>query len=251
MKIDLYSAAGAKTGTTALPDIVFAADVNHGLIHQAVVRQQSNRRTAVAHVKTRGEVQGSTRKLFQQKGTGRARRGSVRSPVLRGGGKAFGPRNKANYVKDMPKKMRRRALISCLSAQASNGVMIALENYTDKAKTKEFLTLLAKLPVDIGRRILFVSPSKLVSLQLASRNVPGVKVITVDYLNPEDILNAKHIVFLTEAIAKTVELYASDIQESVAPKATKEPAVKKETTPAPKKAPAKKAPAKKTTTSKA
>src|SRR3990167_1904920 len=111
MKIDVYSATGAKKGSLDLPATLFEAAINQGLMHQAVVMQQSNRRRPIAHAKNRGEVIGSTKKMFAQKGTGRARRGPLRSPLLRGGGKAFGPRSNRNYHKDMPKTMRRGAVV--------------------------------------------------------------------------------------------------------------------------------------------
>lgn len=234
MNIDVYSTSGTKKGTKSLPAELFGVDVNEGLIHQALVRQQNNRRASTAHVKTRGEVQGSTRKLFQQKGTGRARRGSVRSPVLRGGGKAFGPRNKANYVTDMPKKMRRKALACCLSMQAKAGIIFGIENFSNEHKTKQFIALLQKLPVELGRRITIVVPAKHEALQLAARNVPRVRVIIADYLNPEDILQARHLIFVSDAIDRAVELFV-DSQESSA----KSQAPKAEPKTEAKKAPAK------------
>lgn len=211
MTIDVYTATGTKKGTANLPKALFEAPINEGLMHQAVVRSQSNRRQAVAHVKTRGEVQGSTRKLFRQKGTGRARRGSVRAPLLRGGGKAFGARNNASYEKDMPKKMRRSALFSSLSAQAKHGNIIGLENYPETIKTKDMVKLIDKLPVDLGRRILFVLPEKHQALELSARNVPGVKTISAQYLNPEDVLTARHIVFLVDALKKAEEVFGGAV----------------------------------------
>src|SRR5579864_8288248 len=109
MKVDVYTSTGTKSGSVDLPEQLFGVPVNRGLMHLALMRQQSNRRHPIAHVKNRGEVFGSTKKMYQQKGTGRARRGASRSPLLRGGGKTFGPRNDANFQKDMPKKMRRAA----------------------------------------------------------------------------------------------------------------------------------------------
>ena len=207
MTIDVYTSTGSKKGTATLPKAMFEASVNEGLMHQAVVRQQSNARTTVAHVKSRGEVRGSTRKLFRQKGTGRARRGSVRSPLLRGGAKAFGPRNVANYVKDMPKKMRRAALFSCLSAQANNNAIIGLEKYEGDAKTKTMNELLKKLPVELGRKILIVMPERNEAASFSARNIPNVKVVTAAYLNPVDVLGAKHIIFLVDAIKKAEEVF--------------------------------------------
>lgn len=201
MKLSIYSATGALKQSMDLPSSLFGAEVNKGLMHLALVRQQSNRRTPVAHVRHRGEVAGSTRKLYQQKGTGRARRGAIRSPLMRGGGKSFGPRSNANFVKDMPQKMRRAALISCLSFRAKEeGCILGLENYPDDVKTKALMTLLKKMPLQIGRRIVIVLPGRHRGLELSARNIPRVKTLFANYLNPEDVLGAKHIIFLVDAL---------------------------------------------------
>ncbi len=207
MTIDVYSSVGEKSGSLELPPALFAAPINKGLMHLALVRQLSNRRMPIAHVKTRGEIVGSTKKLFQQKGTGRARRGPVRSPLLKGGGKTFGPRNNANYVKEMPKKMRRNALFSCLSHAALTGSILALENYPEEMKTKAFTTLLKKLPVELGRRILVVLPAHHRGLELSARNIPRVKTLLAPYLNPQDVLQSRHIIFLVDAIKVAEETF--------------------------------------------
>ncbi len=207
MTIDVYSSTGTKKGTATLPKTLFEAPINEGLMHQFLVLQQANRRNAIAHTKERGDVQGSTRKLFAQKGTGRARRGSVRSPVLRGGNKAFGPKKNQNFSKNMPKGMRRRALLSCLSLQAKEGKILGLENYPEEIKTKTMNALLTKLPVDIGRKILFVTADGHDSLTLSLRNIPNVKSVRAAYLNPEDILGSKHIVFLVDGLKQAEEVF--------------------------------------------
>ena len=242
MTIDVYSATGKKSGSIELPPAIFGVAVNKGLMHLALLRQQSNRRRAIAHVKTRGEVVGSTKKLFQQKGTGRARRGPVRSPLLKGGGKTFGPRNNANFTKDMPKKMRRAALFSCLSDAASrSGCLLALEAYPDDTKTKNFFSLLKALPLEIGRRIVIVLPSHHEGLERSARNIPRVKTLLAAYLNPEDIITARHIIFVADAISVANDTF---VKKGAEPPETEEmPApAKKELAKQPK---AKKAPAKK------
>jgi large subunit ribosomal protein L4 len=231
MTIDLYTATGTKKGSIELPESVFAGPVRHGLMHQAVVLQQSNRRVAIANAKRRGEVQGSTRKLYMQKHTGRARRGAVRSPLLRGGGKSFGPRSEQNFSKNMPRAMRKAALRSCLSWQAKRGIILALENYPEEIKTKTCMTLLSKLPVENGRRTLFVMATPHTSLMRSSRNIPGVKTVTAAYLNPEDVIAARHIVFLADAIDATAAMFTKKTQNTVnAPQKTESP--KKTKTPA-------------------
>ena len=188
---------------------MFEVPVNKGLMHLALIRQQSNRRHSIAHVKHRGEVVGSTKKMFQQKGTGRARRGPGRSPLLKGGGKAFGPRNESNFVKDMPKKMRRAALFSCLSLKASEGAIIGLESYPDDVKTKSFMALIKKLPVEFGRRITLVLPGHHRGLELSARNVPRVKTLLAGYLNPEDVLGSQKIVFVADSIKVAEKMFLS------------------------------------------
>lgn len=208
MKVDLYSATGDKKGSLELPAVMFEAPINRGLMHLALVRQHSNARRAVAHAKSRGEVRGSTRKLFQQKGTGNARRGSVRSPLLKGGGKAFGPKSRANYVKDMPQKMRRAALFSCLSLRAKDGIIVGLESYPDEVKTKTFASLCKKMALPVGRKIIVVHPGEHRGLSLSARNVKGMKTLPAAYLNPRDILEAYKIVFLADAVEAAEKVFA-------------------------------------------
>lgn len=242
MSITIFTATGTKKGTMDLPS-VFTGKINHALMHQALVMQQSNRRTNIAHVKTRGEVVGSTKKLFQQKGTGRARRGPGRSPILRGGGKTFGPRNDRNFIKDMPKAMRRAAIASCLAWQAKREKIIGLENFGDAIKTKTFVDLLKKLPVELGRRIVVVLPGSHEGLEKSARNVVGVKTLHYNYLNIEDLSGARYIIFLTEAINKVQEVLTREnevkdvkevddsepkkVKKAAAPKAKAKPKSKK------------------------
>jgi large subunit ribosomal protein L4 len=221
MRVDLFTSAGTKKGTLELPEALFGGKINAGLMHLAVVRQQANRRRPIAHVKTRGEVRGSTRKLFQQKGTGRARRGPIRSPLLRGGGRAFGPRNERNFRKDMPKSMRRSALLSALAHAARMGKIVALEKYEGDAKTKSVVTLLSKLPITSGRRVLVVLPCHEVSLERGARNVPRVKTLLAPYLNPEDLLGSHHIVFLVDAIKVAEDTFAKSTTKTKSTKSSK------------------------------
>lgn len=207
MNIDVYSATGQKKEQLTLPESLFGQDVNFGLMHQAVVRQQSGRRQSPAHVLTRSEVSGSTKKLFEQKHTGRARRGDIRSPSLRGGSKAFGPRNVKNYEKDMPKKMRHAALRSCLSLQAEKGIVTALEGYGDTVKTKSLVTLLGKMSIKNIRNVLIVSKGVYTPLVLSARNVQGVTVVPASYLNPEAVLHARHLIFLKDAIDEADRIF--------------------------------------------
>ncbi len=231
MTIDVFTKTGTKSGTMSLPETLFAAPIHHGLIQQAVLLQQGNAKQNVAHVKTRSEVRGSTRKLYMQKHTGRARRGSVRSPVLRGGGKAFGPRNLRTFEREMPKAMRHAALRACLTLQANKKIIMGLEGFNDDIKTKAAHTMLEKMSVNIGRPVLIVTSEKNASLTKSTRNIPGVKTLLASYLNPIDVLGAHHIIFVTGAVERAVEVFAkkSVLAEDgePKPKAAKKPAAKK------------------------
>ncbi|MDD4319148.1 MAG: 50S ribosomal protein L4 [Candidatus Peribacteraceae bacterium] len=258
MTIDLYTATGSKTGTLELPKELFEARINRGLIHQAVIMQQSNRRQPIARAKSRGEVVGSTHKIYAQKHTGRARHGAVRSPTMRGGGKAFGPKNDRNFSKDMPKAMRHAALAACLSLQAKEGKIVGLESYPETIKTKAFHALLQKLPVDIGRRIVIVLPENHKGLTLSCRNVPNVKTLLASYLNPEDVMGARHLIFLNGSIEKAMSVFAKqpskikvkDTVEVAVKKPTLRSKTAKKTTAATTVKTAKKAPSKKSSSSK-
>ncbi len=241
MTIDVYSATGQKGEKLTLPESLFGQDVNFGLMHQAVVRQQSGRRQSPAHVLTRSEVSGSTKKLFEQKHTGRARRGDVRSPSLRGGSKAFGPRNVKNYEKDMPKKMRHAALRSCLSLQAEKGIVTALESYGDVVKTKSLVTLLGKMSITNVRNVLIVSKGVHKPLVLSARNVQGVTVVPASYLNPEAVLHARHLIFLKDAIEEADAMFGKKHKEAYTGKTAESAGLKSE-------APKKKASTEKKTT---
>ncbi len=231
MTIDVFSPTGTKVKSMELPASLFEATQNWGLMHQAVVMQQANRRQSGAHVKTQSEVQGSTRKIKPQKHTGGARHGAIRNPLMRGGGKIFGPRNIMNYTKDMPKKMRHAALRSSLSVMAAKGAVLAIESFPDTINTKSFATLIKALPVDYGRNILVVSPATHKALLLSARNVKAVHTVRAAYLNAEEILNARHIIFLVDAIDEADKLFGK--KETVANTTKKEPVVKVKKSPKP------------------
>ena len=199
MKVDLYTASGTKNGSIDLSKDIFGAKVNKDLMHRAVVMRLANARRPIAHTKTRGEVAYSTRKIFRQKGTGNARRGARSTNLLRGGGVTHGPRNTATFNKMMPKKERRAALFSSLSAKIVDKAIFGLDGFGAKApKTKDFVALLGKLPV--GKKYLFVLPAKDEVFVKSARNVPGVKVITAPYLNPYDVLHADQICIFKDAV---------------------------------------------------
>lgn len=206
MKVDLYKQSGEKSGTLDLPKEIFEIPFNEELIHQALVRQLANKRVAIAHTKTRAEVRGGGRKPFRQKGTGNARQGTIRSPLMKGGGIVFGPRNNRNFSKDMPKKQRRKALFSALSEKARNNEIIGLEAYEAKeAKTKDFAEMLKKLPIE--RNALVVIPEKNTVIQKSSSNLANAKTILASYLNIHDLQKYKKVVFLKDSVAKLEEVF--------------------------------------------
>ncbi len=206
MKLDLYQQSGEKKGTVDASDKLFAVPVNDELMRLALTRQLANSRQGGAHTKTRGEIKGGGKKPWRQKGTGRARFGSSRNPVWRGGGVAFGPRNVRNYEKLMPKKARRAALFSALSQKAGDMAVFALDKFEVKEpKTKEFTAMLSKLPVE--RSLLVVISEKDLNLTKSASNLPNVKTILVDYLNLHDLLKYEKVCFLESALKRAEELF--------------------------------------------
>lgn len=212
MKIDLYSQTGEKKGQIDLNPNIFGVKINEGLIHQALIRQLANNRKPIAHTKLRNEVRGGGRKPYRQKGTGRARHGSIRSPIFRGGGVTFGPRNIRNFKKDMPKKQRRKALFAALSAKVKENQVIALEKYDSQAyKTKKIIELLNKLPIE--KNVLIVTPEKNIYFEKSSNNIPYIKTLLVNYLNIADILKFEKILFLKESLGKLEEIFLKKEEE--------------------------------------
>ncbi len=206
MKFDLYDKTGTKKGDVNASAEIFEAKINPDLMHRAVVLRLANRRTNLAHVQTRGEVNGTTAKAFRQKGTGRARRGAKTTTLLRGGGASHGPRNIQNFSKAMPKKERRAALFSSLSLKAKEKSVFALEELGLKEpKTKTFVELLAKLPE--GKKYLFVLPERNDVFRKSMANIPNTKTILASYLNPFDALWAEKICFVADALKKTEETF--------------------------------------------
>lgn len=206
MNIVLYSQTGEKVKDIGVSDELFDAEVNEGLMHQALVRQHANARVSLAHTLTKGETRGGGAKPYRQKGTGRARQGSVRNPHYKGGGVAMGPRNVRNFEKDMPKKQRRKALFSALTLKAKDGNISALNKYeTKEIKTKNFVEMLNKLPG--ARSTLVVLDAKNEVLQKSASNIPNVKTLLVNYLNMADLLKYEKVIFLESALKKAEEIF--------------------------------------------
>jgi len=208
MKAVVYTQAGEKKGDVELNDAMFAVEPNIGLIHMASVRQLAHARQGGAQVKTRAMVRGGGRKPFKQKGTGRARQGTIRAPQMRGGGSVFGPTGRETYDQKMPKKMRRLALFSSLSIRARENQVAVLESFELKSpSTKAFVSLLAK--VGITRKIIVVAPEKNFVLEKSISNISGVKFLTSGYLNTVDIMKSDLVLFLDAGLKKAEEIFIS------------------------------------------
>jgi large subunit ribosomal protein L4 len=181
-----------------LEDRVFALPFNEAVVHQAMVRQLANGRQGTADTKTRGEVSGSKRKVYRQKHTGRARRGSLRSPLLRGGGVAFGPHPRG-YEQRMPRKMRRLAIKCLLSAKAAAGEMVVVDQLRLKdSKTAEIAQILKAL--EVTGSALVVTPKPEAALIQAARNLPRTKTSPAALLNVVDLLSHKFLVITVDGV---------------------------------------------------
>ncbi|KKR07787.1 MAG: 50S ribosomal protein L4, large subunit ribosomal protein L4 [Candidatus Peregrinibacteria bacterium GW2011_GWE2_39_6] len=206
MKAPVYNQKGEKIEDFTLNPALFENEINEGLIHEYLILQQSNLRQPIAHTKRRGEIRGGGRKPHRQKGTGRARLGSIRTNQQRGGGSTFGPRNTRNFTISMPKQQRRKALFSLLSSKAKNNQVIILDSYqADKIQTKLFDQVLKQLP--IKRNTLIVISEKNDLIQKSTRNLSEAKTILANYLNPKDLLKYHSLLFFKDALNKTEEIF--------------------------------------------
>lgn len=192
-KVKVYNMEGKKVSERELAPELFGVEVNEGLVHFAAEAQSANARTASAHTKTRGEVSGTGKKPWKQKGTGRARHGSRRSPIWVGGGITFGPRSDRNFSKKINKKSKKAALAMVLTDKAKHEGLLALDEMKNEdGKTKVMAELLSKLPV--GRRTLLVLEASNPAAIRASRNLQNLKTVTVNSLSLLDILKADTVV---------------------------------------------------------
>ncbi|MCX6822684.1 MAG: 50S ribosomal protein L4 [candidate division SR1 bacterium] len=201
--IDIYDINGKKVSTFALDETLFSdAIVNTDLIHEYYLLQASNARINIAKVKGRGEVAGSGRKIYKQKGTGNARAGDKNSPIRRGGGVAFGPRGERNFTKVMTKKARKIALQGLLTLKAQQNELMGVQKIGfTTPKTKPAAELLQKLGLQ-SQKVLFVMSDNDENLKKSFRNLEGVKYLSVDYLNPFDLMHADKVLFTEASLAK-------------------------------------------------
>ncbi|MGD2184640.1 MAG: 50S ribosomal protein L4 [Desulfobacterales bacterium] len=199
--VDVKNIKGKKVTTIDLVEDIFNVPVKSSVLHEVVTMQLANRRAGTASVRHRSDVRGSSRKLFRQKGTGRARRGDIKSPLLRGGGVAFGPDGR-RYAYKVPKKVRKLALKMALSSKLQANELIVLDKFELKQiKTKDFVELLNGLNLT---NALIVTSEKNENLELSSRNVPDIKILRSKGLNVYDILKYKTLILL-EPVIKDIE----------------------------------------------
>ncbi|MFH1564422.1 MAG: 50S ribosomal protein L4 [bacterium] len=235
-KTKVYNINGEVVEDIELNPNIFDIELNIGLVHQAAEAQLANARQILAHTKDRGEVRGGGKKPWKQKGTGRARHGSIRSPLWVGGGVTFGPRNTRNFTKQINKKMKKKALFMCLSDKAKSGWIILLKDLDiDKAKTGRLLDILKKLPVfetkvkkikpinkakdkklnnkqaeknmleikEIAKSLIII-PQKQEPILLSARNLKNIEIIKADSLNVVDVLKYKYLIMPLDSL-KVIE----------------------------------------------
>jgi len=211
VQVPVYGLTGEVVDNIEISDHVFDVPFNEAVVHQAVVRQRANARQGTASAKTRGEVVGSTRKLYRQKGTGYARAGSVKSPLRRGGGITFGPKPRS-YRQAMPKKMRRLALRCALSAKARDGELTVLESLTlDEPKSKEMAQVLRAL--NVNSTALVVTSEAKANVVKSARNLPGIQTRPADVLNVVDVLSSKTLLMEVAAVRRAEQLWGEKSPE--------------------------------------
>lgn len=206
-RVTLYNLEGKETGTIELDASLFDVEANPEFIHEVVVAQMANARKAIAHTKGRGEVAGTGKKPWKQKGTGRARHGSRRSPIWVGGGITFGPRSDRNFSQKINKKARRTALAMVLSDKVKHGHFIAVEQLkTESGKTKQLASLLNKLPIGNRKTLILVEPENR-SVSLAAQNLSTVSILPINALNVVSLLQSPHVLISQNGIDLLVSTY--------------------------------------------
>ena len=203
--VKVYNMSGAEVGTIELSDAVFGVEINEHVMHLAVKQYLANQRQGTQSTKTRAEVRGGGRKPYRQKGTGRARQGSIRSPQWVGGGVVFAPKPR-DYSFKLNKKVKRLALQSALSTKVAEGKIIVLDELTlSEVKTKEMVKVLGNIKCD---NALIVMDGSNENVMLSARNIPAVKTASVNTINVYDLLKYNNLVVTKEAVEKIQEVYA-------------------------------------------
>ena len=200
MKISVYNQEGKETEQMVLPKELFQVPLNMDLVHQVAVSQMANKRQNNAHTKDRSMVRGGGKKPWKQKGTGRARHGSIRSPLWAGGGVTFGPTNERNFERKIPKKMRRKAMFMILSEKAKNNLLVVVDNFSiTDPKTKAMAAIMKKLPAQNGSLLLGLAGMDK-NVILAARNLRNAKIIQAKDLNCLDLLNFKYLIITKDSV---------------------------------------------------
>jgi len=212
VQVPVYSLTGEVVGQVELNEKIFGVPFNEAVVHQTMVMQLANRRQGTASTKTRSEVSGSTRKLYPQKGTGRARRGNIKSPLLRGGGVAFGPKPRL-YRQSMPRKMRRLALKCVLSSKVREGNLKAVEQFAvEEPRTKNMIDILAAL--DIGSTALLVSEYCNLDVVKSARDLANIKVLPSALINVLDLLSYKVLIISVPALHNVERIWGLGVIRS-------------------------------------
>lgn len=206
-EVKVFNQDGSETGSIQLEDAVFGIEPNEHVVHEVVVMQRAAKRQGTHAVKNRSKVSGGGRKPWRQKGTGRARQGSIRAPQWVGGGVVFGPTPEKNYKYKLPKKVRRLALKSVLSSKVKNDDMIVVSELSfEKPKTKELVNVLQGL--NVADKALIVTAEKQDNVVLSANNLQDVKVITVNEVNVLDVVSHDKLIMTKDAAVKAGEVFA-------------------------------------------
>ena len=203
MELPLYNQKAENIGKVDLPDGIFNLKMNEDLVHQVVTSQRSNKRQVIAHAKGRSEVRGGGKKPCKQKGTGRARVGSIRSPIWRGGGVTGGPTKERNFKKKINKKMARKALFMVLSSKAKDNQLFVLDNIIlENPKTKEMAVILKNISSLMAKKptTLLILPSMDEKIKRSSKNLPNFTAVEARNLSPLEVLSYKNLVLVKDSI---------------------------------------------------
>jgi large subunit ribosomal protein L4 len=208
MKLPVYDTKGEEVDSIDADDLVFGLPPHKAALRQALLAQLANRRAGSANTKTRGEVAGSTRKLYRQKGLGRARQGAIRAPHHSGGGIAFGPKPRS-FKQDLPKRVRRLAIRSALSAKVVDGELRVVKALDfDVPKTSAVKDVLGRFGMTRSALLVTGEPNR--NLLLSARNLPGAKALPADYLNVADLLSHRGLVMTADAVRRAEALWGGE-----------------------------------------
>jgi len=203
MEYPLYNQEGQNIGTVNLPENIFGLKMNQDLLHQVVVSQMSNQRQVIAHAKGRAEVRGGGKKPWRQKGTGRARHGSIRSPIWKGGGVTFGPTKERNFKKKLNRKMVRKALFVALSSKAKDNQLFVIDDMKlQNPKTKEMAKVFSNFRDLLGKKpnALLIMPVGNENVKRAVKNLPYLSAVEAKDLNPLEVLAHKQLILVKDSI---------------------------------------------------